>query len=67
MRSLDGSLFLLRALLTSVPSTLPGPILECESSDCYLHYPNPILCLFSSALTLSFFECPFMGRPDLLP
>lgn len=41
MRSLDASLFMLRARLTSVPSTLPGPILECESSDCYLRYRIP--------------------------
>lgn len=55
------------ACLTSVPSTLPRPIPKCESSDCYLGYRIPFLVCFLLPLSSHFFECPFMGRLDLLP
>lgn len=56
-----------RACLTSVPSTLPRPLPKCESSDCYLGYRIPFLVCFLLPLSSHFFECPFMGRLDLLP
>lgn len=55
------------ACLTSVPSTLPRPIPKCESFDCYLGYRISFLVCFLLPLSSHFFECPFMGRLDLLP
>lgn len=55
------------ACLTSVPSTLPRPVARCGSSDCYLGHRIPFLVCFLLPLSSHFFECPFMGRLDLLP
>lgn len=55
------------ACLTSVPSTLPRPVPRCERSDCYLGHRIPFLVCFLLPLSSHFFECPFLGRLDLLP
>lgn len=55
------------ACLTSVPSTLPRPILECESWDCSPSYRIPFLVCFLLPSSSHFLWVSFHGTPWSVP